>query len=504
MKKRLCFLTTLSLGFKILMLLLLLVSGRTAGASGCFESVAFTGNPASQRFNYGGISLDKVAEVLAEGRMFSGASYDEQSGQIILFSENEIGLPPLEKDDLAVAIRAIFEYQKDPGIDITNVEDTPPGKLTAVYHGGTADTKFGRLMFEADILLKWLTTGVDNDLNDEYPYAPLAKDAIPGYKTTFELEKEFGFVFAQNYEEGKNTRYWLSPKTVKLIPNADGTAFVFDEVSINVLTQTEFDVSGVVNNPVAEAEIQFIEDNWEQFAQAYPALREIERLARIVGVVKWIYDSGIPLDLGYLADYEPLYVPTEETTAKIQVSDSYPVSRILYSDGTYESVSFNVTSVIRGGVNYSTRNTYGEEDEPANALSAAAIAARQTLPEGDNALEWTFNGGEIQANAISTCRKGQAGGFNFSQTDLDFQIAGDFSLSFSRHYTSFLEQNNEFMGLGWQYSPIQLQFPISQEPSILKKDDGSEVHVNAYPRILLINNEKGFQIPCSTQNQLHP
>ena len=80
-------------------------------------------SPASaHEADLGGVSLSRAAQFMGSITDIMGAAYDPEVGQIILFGECNKALPPMDFDDLAVAVRAIYGLggvaPEDPGISI--------------------------------------------------------------------------------------------------------------------------------------------------------------------------------------------------------------------------------------------------------------------------------------------------------------------------------------------------------------------------------------------------
>ncbi|MCF6239223.1 MAG: hypothetical protein L3J79_10540, partial [Candidatus Marinimicrobia bacterium] len=263
---------------------------------------------------------------------------------------------------------------------------------------------------------------------------------------------------------------------------------VFDRVAIDVLTESKKNGS-VVSNPYHEDFAAHIRDNWDAYADANPKLRQVERLARIVAIVKWLKDSGLPLDLGYLQGYAPESVVTEAGVKPETVSDSWTKRRTTVSGNTTTVTTTIYTMTITGGVSYSTPNELLPDTTEGDSLRDQALASRSE----DTDLEWNFGSG-TRANAFSICKEAQGGSLAFGQTDLSFPVKGGNSISFSRYYSSFLEEDVESLGKGWMYSGIRLRFPSSKKNYTATRENGSTLTGAWYPDIIAVNNSIGFQI----------
>ena len=113
--------------------------------------------------NIGGVTLNKTLEVLNSVDEIHGAAYDPAKGEIVFAGQGEIPLAErIDLDDLAVAIRSVYGMNADPGITFYSTsESMAGGALDVTYFGATRNTEFGRILFEADFLLKQLTLGIN-------------------------------------------------------------------------------------------------------------------------------------------------------------------------------------------------------------------------------------------------------------------------------------------------------------------------------------------------------
>ncbi len=432
--------------------------------------------------SYGGILLDVVAELLAnDNYIFTGGTFDPASGQIILFSTNSsITLPKLDPDDLVVAIRAIYEYNEPPGVSIGTDGVDSNGNFIVRYDGYTRDTKFGQIMFEADLLLKWLTMGVDNDTGDGLNYAPQAETFDPTYKTVLDY-------YIDNLYSGQSgeNRIWFVPKHVKLVPSADGASFVFDDVAIEILTESTHQ-GNVVSNPCHEMFAQHLRDNWDLYTSQntglYRQLKQLERLARIAGVVQWLKDNEIPVDLSFVEDYEVQAVTNVAAVKPTTVSDSFSY---VTSQGN-NTVTHTKTWTITGGVSYNTPNTYQGIDTQADTLKDATLLERQSnLGLTDDSLSWGFseNGKNYNASALSLSRSGTAGAFKLAQTDLAFPVNGASPLTLTRYYDTFFLEGHNGLGRGWCFVPNRLVFPEAKETYVVTLSGSGTIMNQWYPEI---------------------
>jgi hypothetical protein len=127
---------------------------------------------------YGGIALNKKAELKVHSGNINGAFFDPLTGQLILVGQKKLLLPEMPIDDLAVAFKSIYGLggipPADPAVSIE--PSSEKGKMSVIYSGQTFGSQFGLRLFEADLVLKGLVLG---SLNSQ----------TPGYKSlTLRLE----------------------------------------------------------------------------------------------------------------------------------------------------------------------------------------------------------------------------------------------------------------------------------------------------------------------------
>jgi len=103
----------------------------------------------------GGVALDQAATFLAEMDDIRGAYYDETKDRIVFVGKTNTSLPEFDKDDLAVAIKALLFNKAIPAVSIE--DSTISGKMEVIYYGGIDNTRFGKVLFDADMKLKQYT-----------------------------------------------------------------------------------------------------------------------------------------------------------------------------------------------------------------------------------------------------------------------------------------------------------------------------------------------------------
>lgn len=271
--------------------------------------------------NVGGVLLNKAATALFELSDITNVGYDKERGQLVLYGERSYTSPPLALDDLIVAARSAYVLQEDPAIDIGSRESNERGFVRVTYWGGTENTHFGEVMFQADLLLKHLMLGSGSD-------AEMAS-AIPGYQPSTVGKDEAAGTF----------RAWFVPGEVLLSEASDGGGFEF--ATAQVMVRTSMDSRSAARAPTSKRRFaEHLTAHYDEYAQRFPVLLELRNLLKVVAVVKWLKAAGAPLDQSALFRQRPALVQTPAYTA---------------AEGIVVRSEFGVSSAI-GGVTFCREN----------------------------------------------------------------------------------------------------------------------------------------------------
>jgi RHS repeat-associated protein len=431
----------------------------------------------AQEADLGGVSLNQAAQFVGSIANILGAVYDSDSGQIILLGESNKALPPMDFDDLAVAIRAIYGLggaaSESPGISIDwNEENTKKLKkekydhlspMPVSYRGSIDNTRFGQILFEADRLLKCLILGRDNISGSVFS-AP-----VSGYHS-------LPFLYANSrthFQPGAMTRMWLVPKEVSLVESQDGSAMAFSKAEIEVMTENKFR-GRVIDDPIAEGFARHFTSHFDEFAEYYPVLQDLKRLAKVSAVVKWIKQNNIPFDLSIFKNYEPLSFATPSHTPAT-FCPSFAGGRSLITVG---GVTFH----------FDENNFHRIKSETVESLKEMTAFQR---PNNDT-LIWDFadrdSGRILTAVAQPLYKTRKVGNVKKWFLDMHFQVPGELPFSLVRTYNSFSDDESS-MGIGWSIANHQLSFPFSKVNYFYAE---ARHVLNLYPEIYVL--ERGYQL----------
>jgi len=395
----------------------------------------------------GGVSLNKTAHLFGLVNDIHGVVYDTDTSELILLGEKNVSLPAMDFDDFAVAVKSVYGLEgnipEDPGVSIdwnpANTAKIAKGKYDQLspmpvrYMGKTEGTHFGQVMFEADRLLKSLSLGLDNmTLENIHP-------PISFYQSLPSLYTSYRQLFS-----GEMTRMWFVPKEISLVASPDGRAMEFTKVELEVKTENRHQNGQTVRDPVAEQFAEHFTNHFDEFAKHYPVLGELKKLGKITGVVKWVKDHNLPLDLSIFEKYTPKFYSTAYETP----ATSFP-----------GFIGGRILNVVGGVIYHIDSNNFHEIQHPAvKSLQDMALFQR---PKEDD-FSWEVTGGNFRGRYIAVShplQKTQKTGNVVKRfIDMTILIPGKAPFLLTRTYNSF-STTDIGLGVGWSFASHVLHFP---------------------------------------------
>jgi RHS repeat-associated protein len=379
---------------------------------------------------YGGVSLDKAATFLTDMSDVTGAYFDQATNRIVFIGKDlpVNQTPVFNKDDLAVAIRSVILNNTNPAVSMGD-----PNNLSAVtqpvqYFGGIEKTNFGDILARADYDLKRYYLGTNSD------NSPVTS-AVSGYSSA--PARYYAKNPASN-DVGGGFRIYIEPDYLTLKADTVNNSFVFDQVKMEVLQESSPNSSTLSVQARQEFADHFT-NNYDSFAAESQWLSKTKELSKIVGVVKWVKDSGIVSDFNWAKNYKPNYVNSWDT---VQFWDTPQVN----VNGTLRAV--------RGGVSFMTPNTYNSDNGTSSTLKGLSQSAAPSLTSD----HWSFtqSGQTYNSVAVSANAFRSVGTYTTEATDMSIDTLGEFNLDFKRHYSSLSSTSGE-IGNGWDYKPARLK-----------------------------------------------
>lgn len=486
---------------------------------------------------FGGVTLNKTLTLLNDYENIRGATFDPTRGEVIFVGEEYgSGVPVEEKidmDDLVVAMQSVFAMQQDPGITFYTQDRSSAfqtGLWDVTYFGATKDRKFGQILFDADYLLKQLSLGIDPSGNRlDITYSQLSG---LNYKSFAERLFKDNLRVRDNDDNALAVEFWFAPKTVTLAETDDSSndrAFVFREVSMEVFPRILDEsgneaVQGTYDSRIlthAQAFADNITNNYSAYAEipGFTVLKKLERLGKITGLVRWLRDNGIPVDMSFMRDYKPQQVPaTPATVGILQVCKDATTGGIT-SDG---SGPYSWTTLcnmqIQGGITYDLENGYPDAAGiTAGEVADLALLTDVNIQDGRavdptdmtqkmkwNATSLSLSDGtsDLLAVAQTLARSEKDGNQSFTSVDLAFPNLSGQPLAFTRYYDSSSNVGSGF-GPGWSELPFELQFlggRSEYDGSDLDGNNGRTIDANnppsyAFSQIMVVDHLSGKIVP---------
>ncbi len=429
-------------------------------------SLGFISSP---NLDFGGVSLSKTAELQLNLADITGAAFDPITGQLVLFGPEDRYFPPIDLDDLAVAVRSVYSIglpcPQDPGVSIGTESSPFAGQMKVRYDGATANTSFGQIMFEADRLLKCLELGKDNISGQA------VSANVPGYSSLINRLAAHQF-FSQT---AVGHRMWFVPDKITLVEAEDHKGMVFSDVRMKVLTESQFNGSPS-DVPACREFAEHFTAHFDEFSKQYPILEKLKTLGKITAIVKWIRENNIPFDPSFFINYQPkkietvAYTPSTESRGEWMVEKTEKHKVPGHKKKKKVAVPYTYSFSASGGVDYrlNSSNFATYVDPLVNDFSISALRSRPSEQD----FTWTFrsptNRETFMAAAQSISRTRKPGNVKKSYVDMNFPVPGNQELTLYRFYNSFSEKEAA-LGRGWRIVPYELE--ISLEKVILSSQD---------------------------------
>jgi hypothetical protein len=216
-----------------------------------------------------------------------------------------------------------------------------PGVSTnrATYYGPVADTRFGKVLFEADALLTSLINGIDistgrpTDLPQNPAFATGLERRLKSQARTQSREAtatRSGEVTSARKDEltpWLGTWFVWVPDRFDLQLTQDAREFRFVEtrMKLAVWSLDENSVDPGLKELGEEATLRF-----DELAEWRPILKELVEVAKAVTIVRWLKQARVPVGMEWARSYEiePLATPSTTTRYKVVFDPAVDLSRL--------------------------------------------------------------------------------------------------------------------------------------------------------------------------------
>jgi len=299
-----------------------------------------------------------------------GIIIDSTTHGCILIGRQNPSLPKLQLDDFVVALRAvhIFGDAESPGVSIDPADSTRKSKNHVVtYFGGVQGTRFGKINYSADYLLKEFDLG-------------LKPTGTPNVPSPWEQMQRRAKLEGNNPQQPKysyKSRIWFYPGSVTL--SMSQHSIVLYECKIAVGSQ--FISKGINPRLPLPTMLKNIKDEqqelatklsvyYDEMARLHPVLEELRSVIKLYALAKEMNRLRVKPDMNYWVFN---YAVSPDTT---------PSEVKLIRRG---NVGFAYGFGSQGGVHMRALARRIQAGDP-EALAEAALLARPS----EDSLSWVF------------------------------------------------------------------------------------------------------------------
>lgn len=288
--------------------------------------------------NVGGVMLENVAKVSGDDNSFdpldmAGAKFS------FMVDGKDARIDPKTFRKFITALWAVYYSNEDPGISIDPIA---PGadKHMVRYIGQVINTDLGRVMRDADYIMKKWAVGTENP-------------DIEGFKSPLDYAADAGMLSV-----GAWSRFWFVPKDMQF--RRSDNMLLFEGGRMTVQTEYMFQGFGSGADPANQKFADFFTEHYDEIAKKYPVYQELYDYAKMVSLAKYLKDSGVPLFWFIMANKD--LVITEDSIGTVDA--------LIKNSKRFEGVQ------IEGGVELCSQGQYIYD----NAAIEAINTARANMP----------------------------------------------------------------------------------------------------------------------------
>ena len=288
------------------------------------------------------LDLSGLSDFFRQEGQLEGAQINERSG-LQLYAKagpaQSLAGNAIQLSDLAVAYRAVFHagdnkafISLDPNKDVT--------KASVNFGGYLEDTALGKVVLESDKRFKTLTSGLDpNSYKDMRGYT---RQYVPNFLSVNERD-----LLTVSAKKGwVKTRFWFYPDSIEV--QTDTTKHLARIINPHFLADAErsrddFNSSAEFEKkkkalllPSIRQNIDDLNQNYDQYAQAFTEFRELVTVGRLMAICSWLSRVNPQwLDLDALLAVK---LPAERTERE----RTQLIASATLSPGNYEKNTDNV------------------------------------------------------------------------------------------------------------------------------------------------------------------
>ena len=335
------------------------------------------------------------------------------------------GATPGNSGKFVTALWSVYYSKEDPGISIDPIAWGADKQLVR-YIGRVVNTDLGRVMREADYLMKKWAVGTE-------------KSGIPGFRDVDEISGKEGMTYADAFR-----RFWFVPDGMTF--KTGGGMFLFDQGRIAL--KTELMLADRQTHVVASDQefADFFTKNYEVIAARYPIYSELFEYAKLVSIAKYLKRQGVPLHWYLLAHLDD--VITEESIGAVNTlsKGSKFLKDVRIEGGVEMSGRYLLDETAAAAIQEAVARFGSPRAHTTDAATAAAVTERSSDTPTISVEKQVFSIIPMQSAICGTDFRGVR-----YQTDLAIRQGDEPGLELVRYFrppVNGVHSRGEF-GNGW-------------------------------------------------------
>ncbi|MFH0736793.1 MAG: RHS repeat-associated core domain-containing protein [bacterium] len=204
---------------------------------------------------------------------------------------------------------------------------------------------------------------------------------------------------------------------------------------LSAMSQAKY-ISSVTESKAEEFALH-LSLNFDKYAEKIPVFERLREIAKITAIAKWLKDSGKPIDLSLIHNYQLIKVPTPDVTPGFKASEGKK-----YFDN---NVNIIQNYSIYGGVSFDFKYQARIDDAKSNTLKKEALKGKPLIPVP--AWDFVFDGNVMRALTFPLTKN--QNNYKVTHTDYSSGLSDKYPLELKRSYNSF-DVKDSLFGMGWK------------------------------------------------------
>lgn len=226
----------------------------------------------SPSYGVGGVMLQGAANVSNGGSELGAGNFS------LIFENGDAGMDVGQLRKFMTALWAVYFSKEGPGISIDPIAPEIDKHLVR-YIGQVVNSDLGRVMREADYLMKKWAVGTD-------------RPDLPGFRNPDDIAGRRGVMGPEAW-----SRFWFVPENMRF--RKSGNMLLFEDGRITLKTEYLNGRREANADPANEEWAAEFTASYATVAERYPVYQELFEYAKMVSLAKYLKENGVPM-LWYL------------------------------------------------------------------------------------------------------------------------------------------------------------------------------------------------------------